>query len=39
VGTYFDSAVDALAMDVAGMPASGLLQQIIFDVSTAEVSL
>jgi hypothetical protein len=39
LGTFVECPLDRLAEDIAGVSANGLLQQIIFDVSGAEVSL
>ncbi len=39
LGTYFECRTDELAIDVAGLTANELLQQIIFDVSAVELSL
>jgi hypothetical protein len=38
-GTFFECTVAELAMDTAGLSADELLQQIVFDISTSEVSL
>jgi len=39
LGTYFECTIDELAMDAAGVPADELLQDIVFEVSSAEISL
>jgi hypothetical protein len=39
LGTFFECTVDDLCMDVAGVHADELLQQIVFDISAAEISL
>lgn len=39
LGTFVECPLDRLAEDIAGVSGNGLLQQIIFDVSGAEVSL
>lgn len=39
LGTYSEFRMDELAIDTAGVTGNELLQQIIFDVSTAEISL
>jgi hypothetical protein len=39
LGTYFEVPVSELSMDVAGLDADELLQQLIFDIASAEISL
>ncbi len=39
LGTFVEAPLDRLAEDIAGVPANRLLQQIIFDISAAEISL
>jgi hypothetical protein len=39
LGTFVECPLDRLAVDISGLGANSLLQQIIFDVSAAEVSL
>jgi hypothetical protein len=39
LGTFIECPLDRLAEDIAGVPANSLLQQIIFDISSAEISL
>lgn len=38
-GTFFECTMSELAMDTAGLGGDELLQQIIFDVSAAEISM
>ncbi len=39
LGTFVECAFDAMALDISGLHGDELLQQIIFDISVAEVSL
>jgi hypothetical protein len=39
LGTFVECTMDRLTDDIAGVSPNRLLQQIIFDVSAAEISL